>query len=64
MGRERVEFSEKWIRSPKRVPASGAAYFHDSLVPGLALRVSAFGHRSFLLIKRFPSAGRSVSMAL
>ena len=33
---------------------TGRADFHDSIVPGLALRVTSQGHRSFVLIARFP----------
>jgi integrase len=51
----RVALSERFIASPKRVPAQGRADFPDALVPGLSLRVTASGHRSFVLIARYPS---------
>src|ERR1700738_4725093 len=47
--------SDRFILSPKRVPSDGRADFHDALVPGLSLRVTAAGHRSFVLIARYPS---------
>jgi integrase len=49
----RITLTEKFITSAKRVPAVGRVDYHDSLVPGLALRVSEHGHRSFVLIGRF-----------
>jgi integrase len=52
----RVKFSNTFIESPKRVPASGRAEYHDSGVPGLVLRVGSGkkGRRSFALLTRFP----------
>lgn len=37
------------------MPSGGRVDFHDALVPGLSLRVTAAGHRSFVLIARYPS---------
>ncbi|MGH7088247.1 MAG: tyrosine-type recombinase/integrase [Stellaceae bacterium] len=51
----KVTLSERFILSPKRVPANGRADYADALVPGLALRVSASGHRAFVLVARYPS---------
>jgi integrase len=51
----RITLTERYIASPKRVPSAGRAEFHDALVPGLALRVTARGNRSYVLINRFPS---------
>ena len=50
----RITLTERYIASPKRVPTTGRAEFHDALVPGLALRVTERGNRSFVLINRFP----------
>ena len=50
----RVALTDTFIRSAKCVPATGRADNRDAWTPGLALRVSAFGHRSFVLIKRYP----------
>ena len=51
----RTVLTEKFITSPKRVPAKGQRVeYRDALVPGLALRVTDKGHRSFVLIGRFP----------
>ncbi len=46
--------SHRFIASPKRVPAQGRADYPDSQVPGLALRVTSRGHRSFVLVARYP----------
>jgi hypothetical protein len=52
----KVLLTEKFIQSKQRVPPPGKrAEFNDALVPGLSLRVSDRGHRSFVLIARFPS---------
>lgn len=50
----RVTLTDRYIASAKRVPASGRAEYRDSLVPGLAVRVSENGHRSFVLVARYP----------
>jgi Arm DNA-binding domain len=50
----RVVLSDTWIRSPKRVPQSGRVEYHDAWAPGLSLRVSEYGHRSFILTTRYP----------
>jgi integrase len=51
---KRTVLSDRFIASPKRVPEQGRATYRDVLVPGLAVRVSSTGHRSFVLVKRFP----------
>jgi len=55
----RMALTERFITSPKRVPSSGRADYLDSIVPGLAVRVTAQGHRSFVLIARYPSSPRN-----
>ncbi|WP_288037491.1 site-specific integrase [Acidiphilium sp.] len=50
----KITLSDRFINSPKRVPKAGRADYPDALVPGLALRVSENGHRSFVLIARYP----------
>ncbi len=52
----KMTLSDKFIQSPKRVPSSGRVDFHDALAPGLALRVTNTGHRSFVLIARYPTS--------
>jgi hypothetical protein len=53
----KVELTDAFITSPDRVPPVGKRVeYADSVVPGLALRVSDLGHRSFVLVKRFPLA--------
>jgi integrase len=51
----RINLTDKYIESSKRVPASGRVDYHDALVPGLAMRVSSTGHRAFILVARYPS---------
>ena len=51
----KVVLTDRFILSPKRVPPTGRVDFHDALVPGLSLRVTSTGHRSFNLIARFPA---------
>lgn len=51
----RVTFTDKFVKAEARVPASGRVDYHDALVPGLALRVSSKGHKSFVLVARYPN---------
>lgn len=51
----KVMLSDRFVHSPKRVPKVGRRDFHDALVPDLALRVTSSGHRSFVLIARYPA---------
>jgi len=51
----KVTLSDRFIASEKRVPNIGRKDYTDALVPGLALRVTAAGHKSFVLITRYPS---------
>lgn len=55
----RVILTDRFISSPKRVPARGRTDYPDALVPGLALRVTSAGHRSFVLITRYPMNPRN-----
>jgi integrase len=51
----KVFLTDRFIKSPKRIPTAKPRYdWPDSQVPGLALRCTAQGHRSFVLIARFP----------
>lgn len=43
----RVNLTDKFIQSKGRVPVKGRNDFPDALVPGLALKVTETGHRSF-----------------
>ena len=43
------------VASKKIVPTSGRKDYLDALVPGLALRVTQAGHKSYVLIARYPS---------
>lgn len=50
----KLNLTDKFISSGKRVPKQGRKDYHDCMVPGLALRVSSTGHRSFVLVTRYP----------
>jgi hypothetical protein len=50
----RVILTDTFIRSPKRVPKTGRVEYYDAWCPGLAVRISEFGHRSFVLVTRYP----------
>jgi integrase len=50
----RKALTDRFIKSAKRVPSQGRKDYPDSQVPGLALRVTAAGHRSFVLVARYP----------
>ncbi len=51
----RVALTDKFIKSDSRVPDAGRVDYFDSIVPGMALRVTKKGHKSFVLIARYPS---------
>lgn len=51
----RVALTDKFIKAEGRVPAAGRVDYFDSIVPGLALRVTKKGHRTFVLVARFPA---------
>jgi integrase len=52
----RIALTSRFCQSPQRVPVKGRTDFHDAIAPGLALRVTAKGHRSFVLVARFPGS--------
>ena len=47
--------TDRFIRSRKPASAGKRDDYHDAIVPGMALRVTDTGHKSFVLITRFPS---------
>jgi integrase len=47
--------TDRFIKSRKSAPAGRRIDYPDAIVPGLALRVTDRGHKSFVLIGRFPS---------
>ena len=51
----RVTLTDRFITSAKVKPDAGRRDYQDTLVPGLAVRVAASGHRSFVLIARYPA---------
>jgi integrase len=50
----KIHLTDRFIASPKRVPPAGRVDYQDAQVPGLALRVTAAGHRSYVLVARYP----------
>jgi integrase len=50
----RKTLTARFVGSGKAVPESGRKDWRDAVVPGLSLRVSANGHKSYVLIARFP----------
>jgi integrase len=51
----RVNLTDRFVQSRQRAPAGKRPLYHDSIVPGMALRVTDRGHKSFVLVARFPS---------
>jgi integrase len=45
-------FTDKWLQSPNIIPAEGRAQFIDALCPGLHLRVTVKGTRTFSVLVR------------
>ena len=50
----RRTLTDRLVKSESVIPASGRKDYHDAIVPGLALRVTSAGHRSFVLVARYP----------
>jgi integrase len=56
VARNRIVLSDRFCASPSRVPPAGKRNeYYDALAPGLCLRVSETGHRSFNMVARFPA---------
>jgi integrase len=51
----KVNLTDRFIKSRKRARAGQRDDYPDALVPGLALRVTELGHKSFVLIARYPA---------
>jgi integrase len=51
----RQNLTERFISSRKNAPAGKRDDYPDAIVPGLALRVTDRGHKSFVLLTRYPS---------
>jgi len=51
----RQNLTDRFIRSRKPAPAGQRHDYPDAVVPGMALRVTDRGHKSFVLIARYPS---------
>jgi integrase len=50
----RQNLTERFINSRKNAPAGKRDDYRDAIVPGLALRVTDRGHKSFVLVTRYP----------
>jgi integrase len=51
--------TDRFVKSRKPAPAGLRQEYADAIVPGLALRVTHRGHKSFVLIARYPSNPRN-----
>lgn len=47
--------TDRFIKSRKKAPSGQRKDYPDAIVPGLALRVTDRGHKSFVLVARYPS---------
>lgn len=50
----RINLTERFVKSRKAAPAGRRNEYLDAILPGLALRVTDSGHKSFVLIARYP----------
>jgi integrase len=50
----RITLTDRFIKSRKPAPKGKRADFFDAIVPGLALRVTDRGAKSFVLVARYP----------
>ena len=51
----RQNLTDRFVKSQKSAPAGQRYEYRDAIVPGLALRVTDRGHKSFVLVARYPS---------
>jgi hypothetical protein len=50
----RKNLTDRFIKTREAAAAGQRRDYHDAIVPGLALRVTDRGHKSFVLIARYP----------
>jgi integrase len=50
----RTNLTDRFIKSRHPAPPGRRDVYYDAIVPGLALRVTDTGHKSFVLVARFP----------
>lgn len=50
----KIKLTDRYIKSRKPAPSGARTEFADAIVPGLALRVTEKGHKSFVLVARYP----------
>jgi integrase len=51
----RQNLTDRFVNSRKPAPVGRRDEYRDAIVPGLALRVTDRGHKSFVLVTRYPS---------
>jgi integrase len=51
----RQNLTDRFINSRKNAPLGKRVSYPDAIVPGLALRITDRGHKSFVLVSRYPS---------
>jgi integrase len=62
----RVNLNDRLLKSLAKKPAKDGKHYdkHDTVVPGLAVRVSDTGRRTFVLLTRFPGSTNPTRRAL
>ena len=50
----KTNLTDRFIKSRRPAPSGQRDVYYDAIVPGLALRVTDAGHKSFVLVARFP----------
>ena len=58
---QKVALTDRYIKTRKAAAPGKRDDHHDALVPGLALRVTDKGHKSFILLARFPSRPKNTT---
>jgi Arm DNA-binding domain len=50
----RINLSDRYVKSRPAAPAGERVDYADAIVPGMVLRVTEKGHKSFVLWARYP----------
>jgi integrase len=60
----KVALTDRYIKTRKPASPGARADHFDAIVPGLALRVTSTGHKTFILMARFPSRPKNTTRRL
>lgn len=55
----KLNLTDRFVQSRKAAPSGRRDEYADAIVPGLALRVTSTGHKSFVLVARYPTAPKN-----